>query len=97
MVNKNEQNYHKNYPNNRVMVNNHISRVTENGYYPSMLQIWPYFSSSPRPWYLAAGIGLGTFLVPGIYIETYVCDDKYVQLLGPEGPYISFPHKFTKR
>ena len=29
--NKNVQNYHKNYPNWRVMVNYHISRVMENG------------------------------------------------------------------
>ena len=59
-------------------------------------------------------MGSGIFSVPGIYIETYVHDDMYVQLLitlyvrtseklsgkdilGPEGPYISFPQNFTKK
>ena len=34
--NKNVQNYHINYPNKMVMVNYHISRVTDKRYYPSM-------------------------------------------------------------
>ena len=37
--NKNVQNYHINYPNKRVMVNCHISRVMEIGQCPSMATV----------------------------------------------------------